>query len=172
MPASYSQRSAQLRADRQAKAGWSSIGDNPDMFIIDGDGNVRLKEAQGFDLPDLAPGNEEWVSDVVLWWTSLRYSPQALLLNTGVAWATALVAAGALNTYYVTGMAPYLSQWRSLTSGFGLTQRTCGRSGRRSWPPAMNRPSMMRTPTTKLMKRLRRWRQACNAQDDHRAPRN
>lgn len=121
MPASYSQRSAQLRADRQAKAGWSSLGDNPDMFIIDGDGNVRLKVAQGFDLPDLAPGNEEWVSDVVLWWTSLRYSPQALLLNTGVAWATALVAAGALNTYYVTGMAPYLSQWRSLTSGFGLT---------------------------------------------------
>ena len=121
MAASYSQKSAQLRAERQAKAGWAELGSDSEQFIVDIEGNVRLKEPLGFDLPARAPNGFDREDDVLLWWTSLRYSPQALLLNTSVAWSTALIAAGALNMYYISGAAPYLSNWRALTSGFGLT---------------------------------------------------
>ncbi len=140
MPAAFSQRSAEQRADRQAKAGWSHIGADASEFD-EVNGVVRRRTPIGPALPEYPPGSSAervrittengedpvelsrltWHFDVLTWWESLRRSPQAGLMETDLDWFTARFAAGLLNDYLSSGNGILLTRAISILGKFGLT---------------------------------------------------
>lgn len=120
MPAAYSQQSAALRAERQAKAGYTSIGrDVNDYTQVNG--RVRRRERIGDPLPEHAPGGEEWAVETRNWYFNFQLSPQAALLVTDIDWQMLVLAAGLLNIFYKTGSLPAYSRFEALVSKFGVT---------------------------------------------------
>lgn len=120
MPAAYSQNSAALRADRQAKAGYTSVGRDPQDYVGI-NGRVRRRRMLGDPLPMLAPGGLEWAPEVRDWYADFRRSPQASLLVTDVDWQMLLIAAELLNIFYASGSLQAYSRFEALVSKFGTT---------------------------------------------------
>lgn len=121
MPAGYSQKSAQLRAERQATAGYRNLGGDAEGFEVVR-GMVRSRNLLGFDLPLDPPGTElVWAEEVKEFYHYFRVSPQASLLRTDIEWQMVLVAMGLLNDFYTSGSLPAYTKFESLIAQFGVT---------------------------------------------------
>ena len=121
MPAGYSQKSAQLRAERQATAGYRYVGGDPSDYE-NVNGIIRSKVVLGPDLPYDPPGDSlEWDDAVREYYHAFRTSPQAALLATDVEWRTVLIAMGLLNTYYAYGALQAFTKFEALMGQFGVT---------------------------------------------------
>ena len=114
MPAGYSQKSAQLRAERQATAGYRYVGGDPSDYE-NVNGIIRSKVVLGPDLPYDPPGDTlDWDDAVREYYHAFRTSPQAALLATDVEWRTVLIAMGLLNTYYAYGTLQAFTKFEAL----------------------------------------------------------
>lgn len=122
MPAQYSQKSAQLRAARQAVAGYQNIGADPSDFELV-NGLVRSRRLSGPELPTDPPGADGlmWEPQVSEFYLLFRHSPQATLLATDIEWQMVLVAMGLLNEFYQSGSLQAYVKFESLIGQFGVT---------------------------------------------------
>ena len=120
MPAAYSQKSAATRADRQARAGYTHVGTQAELYETS-QGFIQRKEPVGLDLPPYAPGGAEWNSDARLWYMSFRLSPQAELLNTRIDWMNIILAVAHLSSYCDTGNYTAYRAFERMIGKYGTT---------------------------------------------------